>query len=176
MRAPNLSQNLIKHNPSGIQVQLEMVSRSLSTRNLHRTGIVRPLSAARQQFPANGRKSNCTSVQRFCSFIWASRPRCELTNSKISTLRFCYVWHAGCSYSNDCRTPHGSAAIALRGTSETCVRDSRERHSSGRSGCREEAAVSYPHSSARKDFGRCGEARTIGRGPSPSSAVEGGPS
>jgi hypothetical protein len=40
------------------------------------------------QFPANGRKSNGTSVHRFCSFIWASRPRCELTNSQISTLRF----------------------------------------------------------------------------------------
>jgi hypothetical protein len=45
----NLSQNLIKHNPSGIQVQLKMVFRSLSTRNLRRTGIVRPLRAARHQ-------------------------------------------------------------------------------------------------------------------------------
>ena len=63
------------------------------------------------------------------------------------------------------------------GRSETRVRDSRVRHSSGRSGCQEAAAVSHPHRSARKGSrgfpSRCGEARTIGRGPSPSSAVEG---
>ena len=40
---------VIKHNLSGIQVELEVVFRSLSTRNLHRTGIVRLLSAARQR-------------------------------------------------------------------------------------------------------------------------------
>ena len=126
--------------------------------------------------PSNGRKRNCSRVHRFGSFILVILSKMRANQQQVSTLRSSYVWHAGCLRSSDYRTPHGSSAIALRGKSKTCVRDSRAPHSSGRSGC-QRPAVSRPHRSAGKDFrdfpSRCGEVLTVGRGSSPSSAVEG---
>src|ERR1035438_2602644 len=62
---------------------------------------------------------------------WASRPRCELTKAKSVRYVFPMFGTRGAHTAVIAEHLIEAQRFALRGRSETCVRDSRVRHSSG---------------------------------------------
>src|ERR1017187_1928066 len=103
----------------------------------------------RSSQPTDARATGLVCIAVAVPF-WASRPRFELTKAKSVRYLFPMFGPRGAHIAVIAEHEHHIEAqrLALRGRSETCVRDSRVRHSSGWSGYREEA-VSHPHRSAR---------------------------